>query len=89
MIHETIYPKYPFAYDVHMVKFKFVTEDWSISFVVQGKFSERLLKEALQGISTKDLSNIIDVVSEEFLEDQIGENEFSAITSVVAIKRIL
>lgn len=76
-------------YDVHMVKFKFVTEDWSLSFVVQGKFSERLLKEALCDMSPEDVEKIISIVMETFSEDQIGENEFSEITSVATIKRIL
>ena len=89
VICETIYPKDPFIYDVHMVKFKFITDEWSISFVVEGKFSERLLKDYLQDMSPEHVDNIIKVVSEAFSEEQIGENEFSAITSVVAIKRIL
>lgn len=89
MIYDVIYPTDPFLYDVNMVKFKFITEDWSISFVVEGKFSEKLLREALNDMLPEDLDNIVKIIMETLPEDQIGENEFSAITSVVAIKRIL
>ncbi len=89
VIYETIFPKDPFAYNVRKVKFKFITEDWSLSFVVEGNFSERLLKQAILVLSPEERNKIVEIVKETFPEEHIGENEFSAITSVVAIKRIL
>lgn len=72
-----------------MVKFKFVTDEHSLSFVIKDKFSERLLREALKDFSSDEINSIVKIVAGETGEDGVGETEFSEITSVVTIKRIL
>lgn len=89
MIHEVILPDDPFLFEPPMVKFKFITEDYALSFVIQDKFSEKKLREALKDIDTSQLNDIVDVVVDYYVEEQIGEAELSEISSVVAIKRIL
>lgn len=89
MIHIVTYPEDPLLFEFPMVKFKFITDDHSVSFVVKDKFSERLLREALPEFSPKELDSIIQVVMEEVKEAGVGETEFSEITSVATIKRVL
>lgn len=89
MIHTVIHPEDPLLFEFPMVKFKFITDHHSLSFVVKGKFSEDKLREALKEISSEELDAIIQVVVRELEEENIGETQLSEITSVVTIKRIL
>lgn len=85
----TILPDDPTIFEHPMVKFKIITDNHSISFVVKDKFSEDLLRNELDDVPTKDVSEIIQLVSDYYTEENIGETEFSEITSMVKIERIL
>lgn len=89
MIHIVIYPADPLLFEFPMIKFKFITDDYSIAFVVKDKFSERLLRETLVDIPSNELDSIVQVILQELEEESVGETEFSEITSVATIKRVL
>lgn len=89
MEYSIIHPDDPSMFEFPMVKFKFITDNHSISFVIQDKFSESKLREQLEDISPGDLEDIIKAVKGNYSEEQIGDSEFSEITSVVKIKRLL
>jgi hypothetical protein len=89
MIHSVTHPVDPLLFEFPMVRFKFITDDYSLSFVVKDKFSEGKLREALKELSSQELDSIIQVVVKELEEENVGETEFSEITSVVTIRRIL
>lgn len=85
----TILPDDPMMFEHPMVKFKIITDNHSISFVVKGKFSEKLLRNELDDVPAEDMDKIIQLVSDYYTEEKIGETEFSEITSMVKIERIL
>lgn len=89
MVHDVILPADPSIFQHPMVKFVFTSDDYLVSFVVQGKLSLQKLTASLNEISQEDLNEIIKIVLEYYAEAEIGETEFSEVTSVATIKRVL
>lgn len=71
-----------------MKKFVFISDDFQLSFIVKDKFSETRLREQLD-ITQKYLDEIVEVVKSNYTEEEIGESEFSEITTMAKIERIL
>lgn len=84
-----ILPSDPSIFEHSMVKFKFVTDNYSVSFVIEGKPSREKIEDALDDLPKQEVDKMIDRVSDYFAEAQIGETEFSEIASVLKIKRLL
>jgi len=75
--------------DFKMAKYRCVNDIYMISFVIKDKFSERMLREKLKDVDIDTVDSIVKFVLENSSEEEIGETEFSEITSVATIKRIL
>lgn len=84
------YPKDPTIFEHTMIKFLFITDDYTLSFIVEGYPKRDKLKDSLcHLIPQEDLRIIIDSVCEHYEEAQIGKTEFFEVASVVEIKRLL
>lgn len=89
MNHTVVLPTDSMIFPYPVAKFIFLTDDFSISFVVKGSPSPTKIAQALMEIPQDQVNEIINIVLEQFSEAKIGETEFSEVTSVVTIKRIL
>lgn len=87
MEFKVIMPADPSALPVPMMKFIFTTDNEKLSFIVEDKLSLEKLNDYLG--DCLDKNEIVSVVKQHFAEEQIGETEFSKITGVVKIKRLL
>ncbi len=84
------HPKDPTAFKHMMIKFQFIADDYTLSFVIEGYVQPDKLKESLSHlVPEQDLEIIIDSVCNYYEDAQIGKEEFFEITSVATIKRIL
>lgn len=91
MDYKVISPEDPSLLPCPMLKFFIITDDATISFIIEDKFSESLLREKLTNVSVskKDLDQIVDLVNGYYTEDEIGQTELSNVTAVAQIQRIL
>lgn len=89
MDYKVISPEDPSSLPCPMLKFFIVTDDATISFIIEDKFSESLLREKLKDVSKKDLDQIVDLVTGYYTEDEVGQTELSNVTAVAQIQRIL
>lgn len=89
MDYKVILPEDPSSLPCPMMKFFIITDDATISFIIEDKFSERLLRETLKDVSTEDLDQIIDLVKGYYSEAEIGQTKLSKVTTMAQIQRIL
>lgn len=89
MDYKAISPENPELLPCKMMKFFIATDDITISFIVEDKFSEILLRENLKDVSKEDLDEITEIVKAYYSEDEIGQGELSKVTKVATIQRFL
>lgn len=89
MDYKVISPEDPSLLPCPMLKFFIVTDNATISFIIEDKFSEDLLREELKDVAEDDLNKIVDLVNGYYTEDEIGQTELSKVTTVAQIQRIL
>ncbi len=89
MYSKVIFPEDPSSLPCPMVKFFCVTDDASIIFIIEDKYSELLLRESLKDLPKEDLDQIVDLVSGFYMEEQVGQTELSKVTTLAQIQRIL
>lgn len=89
MDYKVISPEDPSLLPCPMLKFFIVTDNAMISFIIEDKFSEDLLREELKDVAEDDLNKIVDLVNGYYTEDEIGQTELSKVTTVAQIQRIL
>lgn len=89
MDYKVIYPDDPSALPCMMKKFFIVTDDATVTFIIEDTFSEEMLREALSDLSEEDLVEIIKLVKTYYTEDEIGQGKLSKVTKVAQIQRIL
>jgi hypothetical protein len=89
MDYKVIAPENPSALPCPMLKFFIVTDDAAVTFIVEDKFSEKLLREELSDLSETDLKDIVNLVEGFYSEDEIGQGALSKVTRVAQIQRIL
>lgn len=84
------YPKDPTIFENVMIKFLFITNDYTLSFIIEGYVKRDKLEVSLRHlIPQEDLRIIVDRVCEYYEGAQIGKTEFFEITSLAQVKRVL
>lgn len=72
-----------------MKKFFIITDDTTITFIVEDNFSEELFRKEFNDLSEEDLKQIIEFVKTYYTEDEIGQGKLSKVTKVAQVQRIL
>lgn len=89
MDYKAISPEDPSALPCKMYKFFIVTDNATVTFIVEDKFSEKLLRDELKDLSEEDLNDIVKLVKSYYVEDEIGQGKLSKVTKVAEIQRLL
>lgn len=89
MDHKIVLPEDPSSLPCPMVKFFCLTDDVTVTFIIEDKYYEPLLRERLKDLPEKDLNQIVDLVNSYYSEEEVGQTELSKVTTVVKIQRIL
>lgn len=89
MDHKIVLPEDPSSLPCPMVKFFCLTDDVTVTFIIEDKYCEPLLRESLKDLPEKDLNQIVDLVNSYYSEEEVGQTELSKVTTVVKIQRIL
>lgn len=89
MDHKIVLPEDPSSLPCPMVKFFCLTDDVTVTFIIEDKYYEPLLRESLKDLPEKDLNQIVDLVNSYYSEEEVGQTELSKVTTVVKIQRIL
>lgn len=87
MEYKVIFPEEPL--ECPMVLFKFVTDNYAISFIIKDKFSEKQLKSILDDFTEEDVNEIVNIVKGHFSEENIGETKLSEITVMAKVQCVL
>lgn len=89
MDHKIVLPEDPSSLPCPMVKFFCLTDDVTVVFIIEDKYSEPLLRESLKDLPKEDLDQIVDLVNSYYSEEEVGQTELSKVTTVAEIQRIL
>ena len=89
MDYKVISPENPDILPCKMLKFFIITDDATVSFIVEDKFWEELFRETFKDLSKEDLDEITEFVKTYYSEDEIGQGELSKVTNVAEIQRFL
>lgn len=85
-----IHPKDPSIFENTMIKFLFITDDYTLSFIIEGYVKRDKLEQSLRHlIPQEDLAMIVNTVCEYYEDAQIGKTEFFEVTSMAEVKRVL
>lgn len=89
MEYSVILPDDPSVLPVPMKRFVFTTDDVLFALLIEDNLSEDKLRDAINELSEEEVEEVVRVVKAEYSEEEIGETEFSKVTQVAKIERIL
>ena len=88
MDYKVISPEDPSVLPCKMLKFFIVTDNASVTFIVEDMLSDKFLRDELKGLS-EDLDDVVELVKSYYTEDEIGQGKLSKVTKVAEIQRFL